>query len=42
MPKKKEWMKQQEKEEELQISSGGVAPENKSHGRNTQSKRQDR
>ncbi len=40
MSKQKKWMEQQDKAEELEMTSGGVAPENKSHGRNTQTKKQ--
>ena len=40
MTKQKKWMEQQESAKELEMDSGGVAPENKSHGRNTQTKKQ--
>lgn len=40
MSEQKEWMEQQDKADELEMTSGGVAPENKSHGRNKQTKKQ--
>ncbi len=40
MSKQKKWMEQQETADELEMTSGGVAPENKSHGRNTKTKKQ--
>ncbi len=40
MSKQKKWMEQQDTADGLEMSNGGVAPENKSHGRNTQTKKQ--
>ena len=40
MAKQKKWMEQQDTTETMEISSGGMAPENKSHGRNTHTKKQ--
>ena len=40
MEKQKKWMDQQDTADELEMENGGVAPENKSHGRNTHTKKQ--
>ena len=40
MSKQKKWNEEKDTADKVDLTNGGMAPENKSHGRNTQTKKQ--